>query len=176
MGKRIRCSRIHVYCTKTTVWCGFGGTSTTTESIVDQKNEETASRLDKSSPRMDCRSIEISFRTSPNSICMSPTDSIQLDASKERNIIPTAFNIQSSIPHPRWFGDVSDEGVGGLYFVQGTVNAQVYIGILKKLLPTIRDHFISVENVIFQDDSAPCHRSKLLSNNLKTFILPLDLN
>ena len=59
------------------------------------------------------------------------------------------------------WGCISDQGVGGLHFVQGTVNAQVYIGILEeKLLPTIQDHFTSVQNVIFQDDSAPCHREK----------------
>ena len=72
---------------------------------------------------------------------------------------------------------ISNQGVGGLHFVQGRVNVQVYIGILEeKLLPSIRDHFTAVKNVIFQDDSAPCHRPKLVSNNLKTFILPLDLN
>ena len=74
-------------------------------------------------------------------------------------------------------GCISDQGVGVLHFVQRTVNAQVYIGILEKtLLPTIRNHFTSVENVIFRNDSAPCHRAKEVSNNLKTFILPLDLN
>ena len=46
------------------------------------------------------------------------------------------------------WGCISDQGVGGLHFVQGTVNAQVYIGILEeKLLPTIRDHFTSVQTV-----------------------------
>ena len=72
---------------------------------------------------------------------------------------------------------ISDQGVGGLHFVQGTVNVQMYIFILEeKLLPTIRDHFTSVQNVLFQYDSAPCHRAKLVSSNLKTFVLPLVLN
>ena len=88
--------------------------------------------------------------------------------------------IQHTIKHPMskivW-GCVSDEGVGGLHFMQGTVNAQVYIGILEeKLLPTIREKYTSVQNVTFQDDSAPCHKAKLVSNTLKTFILPLNLN
>ena len=56
------------------------------------------------------------------------------------------------------WGCISNQGVRGLHFVEGTVNAQVYIGILEeKLLPAIRDHFTSVQNVIYQDDSAPCH-------------------
>ena len=60
------------------------------------------------------------------------------------------------------WGCISDQGVGGIHFVHGTVNAQVvYIGILEeKLLSSIRDHFTSVQNVVFQDDSAPCHRDK----------------
>ena len=75
------------------------------------------------------------------------------------------------------WGCISDQGIGGHHFVQGTVNAQVYIGILKeKLLSTIRNHFTVVQNIIFQDDSAPRHRAKLVRNNLKTFIPPLDLN
>ena len=49
---------------------------------------------------------QLCFRTSPNSICMGPTDSTQLDFAKERNINSTALNIQSWIPYPRWFGDV----------------------------------------------------------------------
>ena len=92
----------------------------------------------------------------------------------------TAASIQHTIKHPVsqivW-GCISDQGVGGLYFVQGTVNTQVYIGNLEEeLFPTIQDHFTSVQNVFFQDDSAPCHTAKLVSNNLKSFILPLDLN
>ena len=84
--------------------------------------------------------------------------------------------IQHAIKHRIFqmvWGCISDQGVGGLHFVQGTVNAQVYIDILEaKLLPTIQGQFTPVQNVIFQDNSAPCHRVKLVSNNFKTFILP----
>ena len=56
--------------------------------------------------------------------------------------------IQHTIKHPvsqMVWGCISDQVVGRLHFVQGTVNAQVHTGILEeKLLPTIRDHFTSV--------------------------------
>ena len=62
-----------------------------------------------------------------------------------------SFTITHTIKHPisqMVLGCISDQGVSGLYFVQGTVNAQVYIGMLEeKLLSTIRDHFTSVQNV-----------------------------
>ena len=59
------------------------------------------------------------------------------------------------------WGCISSRGVGRLHFVNGTVNADVYINILTtKLLPTIREQYGDVHGCIFQDDSAPCHRAR----------------
>lgn len=59
------------------------------------------------------------------------------------------------------WGCISSKGVGRLHFVNGTVNGDAYIEILKtRLLPTIHDHFRQTSDCIFQDDSAPCHRAK----------------
>lgn len=59
------------------------------------------------------------------------------------------------------WGCMSAQGVGALHIVDGTVNADKYIGILENhLLPTIRD--VERRNVeyIFQQDGAPCHTAK----------------
>ena len=73
----------------------------------------------------------------------------------------------STVKHPEsqmiW-GCISSKGVGRLHFVNGTVNGDAYIDILKRrLLPTINDQFRRTANCIFQDDSAPCHRAKKVS-------------
>jgi transposase len=78
--------------------------------------------------------------------------------------------ITSTVKHPAGqmvWGCISSRGVGRLHFIEGTVNANVYIGILQtKLLPTIRDTFFSERNCTFQDDSAPCHRAKKVNEFL----------
>jgi len=49
--------------------------------------------------------------------------------------------------------------------VENTVNAQVYETILKDhMLPSMNRYFQGDEIIIFQDDSAPCHRAKRVSN------------
>ena len=59
------------------------------------------------------------------------------------------------------WGCISSKGAGHLHFVKGTVNADVYIDILKtRLLSTIQDQFRKPTNCTFQDDCAPCHRAK----------------
>ena len=73
----------------------------------------------------------------------------------------------STVKHPEdqmiW-GCISSKGAGRLHFVKGTVNADVYIYILKtRLLSTIQDQFRKPTNCKFQDDSAPCHRAKKVS-------------
>jgi len=56
-------------------------------------------------------------------------------------------------------------GLGNLVMVESTVNAQVYETILKdRMLPSMNRYFPGDEIAIFQDDSAPCHRTKRVSN------------
>lgn len=75
--------------------------------------------------------------------------------------------LHSTVKHPLGqmvWGCITAKGVGRLMFVKGTVNAEVYISILRsKLLPTIADMFGSSDECMFQDDSAPCHRAKKVS-------------
>lgn len=78
--------------------------------------------------------------------------------------------INTTVKHPAGqmvWGCISYQGVGRLHFIQGTVKAVDYVEILKEPLKrTIRDHFGSCPDFIFQDDSAPCHRAKLVSTCL----------
>lgn len=58
----------------------------------------------------------------------------------------------------------SYHGVGELMLIDGTVNAKKYITILKKcFVPSMENHLSQCTNIIFQDDSAPCHRAKKVS-------------
>ncbi|GFX97164.1 transposable element Tcb1 transposase [Trichonephila clavipes] len=64
-------------------------------------------------------------------------------------------------------GCMSSHGVGRLHIVSGTVKDMDYNETLQnKLLPTARGLFGN-QSWIFQDDNAPCHRSKVLQNWLK---------
>ena len=72
--------------------------------------------------------------------------------------------LKRTVKHPQGqmvWGYISSRGVGRLHMVTGTVNKDVYIGILEsKLMHTVTDHFGSARDCVFQDDSAPCHRAK----------------
>lgn len=75
--------------------------------------------------------------------------------------------LKKTVKHPAGqmiWGCFSYHGIGEMAFIKGTVNAEVYKKILKDhLFPSIEMHFLSAESVIFQDDSAPCHRAKTVS-------------
>ncbi|GFV76997.1 uncharacterized protein TNCV_690671 [Trichonephila clavipes] len=63
------------------------------------------------------------------------------------------------------WGCMSSHGVVRLHIVSG--KAMDYIEILQnKLLPTARDLFGN-QSWIFQDDNAPCHRTKVVQKWLK---------
>ncbi|GFX83117.1 transposable element Tcb1 transposase [Trichonephila clavipes] len=65
------------------------------------------------------------------------------------------------------WGCMSSHGVGRLHIVSGTVKAMDYIEILQnKLLSIARDLFGN-QSRIFQDDNAPCHRTKVVQKWLK---------
>ncbi|GFY31350.1 transposable element Tcb1 transposase [Trichonephila clavipes] len=62
---------------------------------------------------------------------------------------------------------MSSHGVGRLHIVSGTVKAMDYIEIQQnKLLPTARD-LLGNQSWIFQDDTAPCHRAKVVQKWLE---------
>lgn len=63
------------------------------------------------------------------------------------------------------WGCFSYYGIGELVLIKGTVNAKVYLATLQKqLLPFLKVHNSQASSSIFQDDSAPCHRAKIVNN------------
>lgn len=70
-----------------------------------------------------------------------------------------------SAPSIMVWGCFSYDGIGQLHFIEGTVNAKKYQEILEaSLVPFLEDHFSRRSSVIFQDDCAPCHTAKSVSN------------
>ena len=64
------------------------------------------------------------------------------------------------------WGCFSYHGLGQLALLDGTVNGTKYQEILEtNLIPSIENHFSRADVLIFQDDSAPCHRAKIVSIN-----------
>ena len=70
------------------------------------------------------------------------------------------------------WGCISAYGVGKLEFINGTLNSGGYINVLANNLLQSIDK-LCMEKFIFQQDGAPCHKSKLISEwlmkkNIKT--------
>ena len=82
--------------------------------------------------------------------------------------------LQRTVKHPAGimiWGCFSWYGTGRIYLCEKMVNAEEYLKILDtRLIPSIKDQIetfnLNPEDVIFQDDSAPCHRAK----RVKTFL------
>lgn len=84
---------------------------------------------------------------------------------------------RKTVKHPAGkmvWGCFSFYGVGHLEIISGTVNAKKYIDILQRsLVPSLESHLAHADDVTFQDDSAPCHRAKIVCYYFfldKTFI------
>ena len=61
------------------------------------------------------------------------------------------------------WGCITSYGLGPLLFLDGTVDSKKYKSIIKNhVVPTIEELTEHVPNPIFQDDSAPCHRAKIV--------------
>lgn len=58
-----------------------------------------------------------------------------------------------------FWGAIHYNGTGSLIAIEGTVNADIYLEILKRGIPlTVRK--LNLSSFTFQDDNAPCHRAK----------------
>ena len=57
------------------------------------------------------------------------------------------------------WGCITSEGPGELYFVDGTVNSTTYCQILEETMLPSAARLLG-ENFIFQQDNAPCHKSR----------------
>lgn len=65
------------------------------------------------------------------------------------------------------WGCMSYKSTGRLHFVQGTMNSDQYMSVLKdRLLPSAHDMFPR-QKWVFQQDLAPCHTSKKVRKTLK---------
>ena len=76
----------------------------------------------------------------------------------EKYLIPT-------IKHPiglMVWGCISVNGVGELEIINGTMNLKAYCDLLKKNLKRSSGK-MNIEEFIFQDDNAPCHRYTLVN-------------
>lgn len=75
--------------------------------------------------------------------------------------------IKKTVKHPAGqmiWGCFSYHGIGEIAFIKGYVKAPDYKNILEShLFPSIENHFSMASSMIFQDDSAPCHRAKLVN-------------
>lgn len=69
------------------------------------------------------------------------------------------------------WGCISIVGPGRLYRIDGTMNSQKYVSILKdNLLPSIKEHGFKRKQVYFQQDNAPKHAPKHTSKFTKSWL------
>lgn len=84
-----------------------------------------------------------------------------------RNKFPLSFMV---------WGCISYFGPGDLVFCNGSMNSDSYINIIQEnLIPSMRRLFPVSYDPIFQDDSAPCHRSRQVHVLLIIFV-SLNIN
>lgn len=70
--------------------------------------------------------------------------------------------------HIMVWGCITWNGVGRLHRVEGIMKADQFCDILNQsLLGTLKDHQISPDNVIFQQDNDPKHKSRKATNWFK---------
>ncbi|KAG5668075.1 hypothetical protein PVAND_016030 [Polypedilum vanderplanki] len=62
---------------------------------------------------------------------------------------------------------ISSKGIGPIYFVTGSMNSTQYIHVLESVLqPLLPKWFRRREHFYFQQDGAPCHKAKIVTNTL----------
>jgi hypothetical protein len=68
------------------------------------------------------------------------------------------------LPSQMVWGCFSYHNIGQLEFLQGVIDGKKYKKILEEsFVPSMENHLSYSDDIIFQDDSAPCHRAKLVS-------------
>ena len=92
------------------------------------------------------------------------------------------FHVQPKVKHGGGsvmiWGCFTSRGVGGFCKIDGTMDGELYRLILRDdLLGTVRNHGLSVRDIIFQQDGASCHTATLTKrwlrrNRVKTFDWP----
>jgi len=67
------------------------------------------------------------------------------------------------------WGFITIDGPGELFFVEGMMNSEKYVNMLKTvLIPNVHRYFNRRQQWIFQQDSAPCHTSKYTMEFLRS--------
>ena len=72
-----------------------------------------------------------------------------------------SHHVNQTVKHPQkkmFFGCFSYAGVGSLFPLEGMMNSDRYIDVIKKVIPNLKNAFPG--EGIFQQDLAPCHTSK----------------
>lgn len=96
--------------------------------------------------------FELNTSDSRKSVIRKPEEAFQ------QSCIRTTVKFPASV---MVWGFMSGEGVGSLYFIEGTVNAAKYREILEtSLMPTLRRLKSRRKRFIFQQDGATCHTAK----------------
>lgn len=73
-------------------------------------------------------------------------------------------------PYVMVWGCITAFGVGMIDIITGSINGERYRKVIDDLvLPSLDELCQYVENPIFQDDSAPCHRAKIVSHYFDGF-------
>jgi hypothetical protein len=80
---------------------------------------------------------------------------------KRRNVKAPTHSPQVMV-----WGAISSRGATPLIFIKGSVNSQKYIKILEEALISTMD-FLYPDGYIFQQDNAPCHKSRIVKKWFK---------
>ena len=98
-----------------------------------------------------------------------------IHSSTPRNNMPINFQVQGGGFSVMFWGAFSKTALGPLVAIEGTLNSEKYIELLKEhLLPELR---AARRPMIFQQDNAPCHKSApvrafLAANQVRTMKWP----
>lgn len=83
----------------------------------------------------------------------------------------TAAHIDQTVKHPQkkmFWGCFSYAGTGSLVPVEGMMNSQKYKELLERKLSAELTKADQSGNAVFQQDSAPCHKSKTMMQYFKS--------
>ena len=90
------------------------------------------------------------------------------------------FHVQPKVKHGGGsvmiWGCFTSRGVGGFCKIDGTMDGELYRLILRDdLLGTVRNHGLSVRDIIFQQDGASCHTATLTKRWLRRNRVKIEL-